>query len=178
MITFGQLCAAALLEAKRKDPGLSWERVAVIIQAKYELAPKPRVPRVVKKRPRDELFDALAVATGQNLEELSRSMARVVAVALADIRAVTPDLTVNEIKRRAEAYKNKHRDWPLTATSLAKYWGEFGGGRTRAAKADPYIAPPNWQELAKRAFPEGDFTGRTWDDLSVVIRSDILKKAS
>lgn len=179
MITFGQTCAAALLEAKRKDPGLSWERVAVIIQAKYELAPKPRAPRVVKKRPRDELFDALAVATGQNLEELSRSMARVVAVALADIRAVTPDLTVNEIKRRAEAYKNKHRDWPLTATSLAKYWGEFGGARTRTAnKLDPYATPPaNWLELAKRAFPEGDFSDRPWGEISTVVRIDILKRA-
>lgn len=178
MITFGQSCAAALRDAKRDDPTLPWEKVAAIIQSKYELAPKPRAPRVSKKRERDALFDALAVATGQNLVELSRAMARSIAVALADIRAVTPDLTVGEINRRAEAYRNKHRDWPLTATSLAKYWGEFGGARTRQAKSDPYIAPPNWEQLAKRVFPEADFSGRIWNDLSITIRSDILKRAS
>lgn len=105
-------------------------------------------------RGRDPLFDALALATGtKNLLQLPRAAARAVAVALADIKAVTPGLTADEIVRRANLYK---RRWPdprnLSAQALAKHWGEFaplaGEAQTSAAALDVYQEPADWHLYA------------------------------
>ena len=112
-------------------------------------APKP-------SRPRNPLFDTLATCTGtKNLLAMTRPHLKAVGVALADIMAVTPDLTVEEIQHRAEAYK---RRWPdprnWSAPALAKHWGEFGGAPTRTGL--PTMAEPtgDWRRAAATAAEE------------------------
>lgn len=44
--------------------------------------------------------------------------------ALADIRSVSPLVKAEEFKTRAQIYRKKHPDWPLTPSALAKWWGD------------------------------------------------------
>jgi hypothetical protein len=79
------------------------------------------------KRPRDPLFDELARAEGCDPLELTSSAARTVAVSLAEIRKVFPELPDGEITRRAHIYHRQFPTWALTAPALAKHWARCGG---------------------------------------------------
>lgn len=125
-------------------------------------------------RTRDVFFDALCEVDGCDPLQLPRAKAKQVAVALRDIREVTPNLTVEDIRARAAEYKRKHPTWSLTVTALAKHWGNLGGGgQTRAAKRDIYQEPPGWQEVAKKIYSV-DFAGKAWLDLGPDLRQRIL----
>lgn len=182
---------AERLKAARAAAGgaLSWAKVAEIIQHAYEeevkqftaLSGAPKEPRKQPvPRKRNAFVDALAEACGGNPEFLTHSAMRTVAVAWAEIKAVSPDCTPEEIRRRVARYKSLHPTWPCTAPSIAKRWDSLGEslGRTESAKMDAYIAPPEWLEKARRVYPEADFTDRQWGDLPITIRSEILRKTS
>jgi hypothetical protein len=79
-----------------------------------------------KLRQRNPLHDALASINGANPLEVPRTAARTIGVALAEIKAVTPDLTPEEIHRRAARYKKLHPTWTLTPKALANNWAECG----------------------------------------------------
>lgn len=134
-------------------------------------------------RARDLLFDALALSTGtKDLSQLTRAAARAIAVALADIRAVTPDLTVDEIHRRAAAYKRRWTDpRNLSAPALAKHWHEFalaaGEARTLAAKRDVHQEPADWHGAAYKVFGRGvaeEMINQGWHNFGVDHRARIL----
>lgn len=137
------------------------------------------------KRPkgtRNELFDALASACGMNLMEITKAAARSVGVALADIRNVTPELTVAEIKARIAKYQRLHPTWALTAPAIAKNWaglGDRGEDLTRTAKFDVYQEPPDWKadavaihgaDIGAQIFDKG------WLNISTVYRAEILRR--
>ena len=75
-----------------------------------------------KARPRDLLFDALAEATDGSPYELTRPALRACGVAKANIIHVSPDVTPEEIRRRAENYRLHMPGLTLTASALAKHW--------------------------------------------------------
>lgn len=90
-------------------------------------------------RPRDEVFDALAVyAEDSDPLELTRPKARSIGVAAATIRRVAPDVTPIEIARRAALYPQHFRDATLTANDLAAHWARCAHppqrGRASAAQ--------------------------------------------
>jgi hypothetical protein len=99
--------------------------------------PEPPEPKTRKRNP---LFDALAACDGSDPLQLTQQALRAVGVALADIIKVCPDLTPEEIARRAENYCLHMDDVMLTPSALARWW----------AKCD---APPARQEktAGKRA---------------------------
>lgn len=79
-----------------------------------------------KPRPRDPLFDALACAGRRvDLAHLPASTARTIAVKVAELRAAQPDVTPEEITRRAHRYRREHPDWALTPAALVKHWAEL-----------------------------------------------------
>lgn len=143
----------------------------------------PAAPGKKPKAERDALFDGLALACGYNPNEITKDSKRSIAVALADILTVSPNATPAEFQVRAENFKRKHKDWSLTAPTLAKYWGELGpaNGRTVAAKGDVYIEPPDWRaervRLGLKFSPETweNICALQWRDISVDLRADILK---
>ena len=99
--------------------------------ASVPVAPPAPVPRE-----RNPLFDALAEAEGSKTAELTKPAARAIAVALAQIKQVCPELKAEEIHRRAENYRASMPGTLLTATALAKHWSRmddpplrFAGGR-------------------------------------------------
>ncbi|MBK8477563.1 MAG: hypothetical protein IPL39_15055 [Opitutaceae bacterium] len=81
------------------------------------------VVKITKQRKPDPLFDALALhAEGSATDSLTKSAKRTVAVALAEIREASPDLTAAEIQRRAEHYRQHFTGAACTACALAKHW--------------------------------------------------------
>lgn len=182
-IAKGVLAYAKVERAKNPDFKLTEEAMAValgpLLQCEFPSAKFP-----MKKPERDVLFDAFSLSCGINPTEATPAIKRSIAVALADILSVSPDVTPNDFRDRAEAYKKKHKDWPLTCSSLAKYWGEFGkaSGRTVAAKGDVYQEPENWKsdKRIQESMKLSDGTwevvsSRDWFDLAVDLRADILR---
>jgi hypothetical protein len=87
------------------------------LSADPESKPGPK-----KTRTRNPLLDALAIIDGSNVNQVTPSAWAAIGKALADIKAVTEDVTPDEIARRAAIYRAKHRDWALTPSALAKHW--------------------------------------------------------
>ena len=75
-----------------------------------------------KPRERNVLLDALARATGSDPLQVPASAWGGIAKALAEIRAVCPGLTPDEIARRAGNYRTHMRDALLTPSALCKNW--------------------------------------------------------
>ena len=135
-------------------------------------------------RERNPLFDALALATGQrNLAEIGRVAGKAIGVALADILQSSPDLTSDEVYRRAKAYRTRHPTWTLSVPALAKHWAEFSlksdEEKTRAARDDVYQQPAEWDvtaqvlygtDVAKKMKEKG------WDNLGTDYRRAILAR--
>ena len=71
-------------------------------------------------RARNPVMDALATVGGGKPEEVTQWGPAV--AARAEILAVTPDLTPDEIRRRAANYRTHFDGAALTPTALAKHW--------------------------------------------------------
>lgn len=93
-------------------------------------SPSPPLSRRTKtatKPPESNpLWDALASVDGSNLSQMTRPAREAVGKALKDIREVMSDVTAEEILRRAEIYRAKHKDWDLTPSALARHWPNCG----------------------------------------------------
>lgn len=88
------------------------------IESKYTTAPAG-----LGAEERDLLFQAIARAEGSDPTKLTKSAARTVAVALAEIRQASPEVTPEEIERRARNYQSQMPAGSvLTAPALAKHW--------------------------------------------------------
>lgn len=178
----------ALAQERQRSGPISRERwlaIAAVTIAEDKVSRK-RAPRTTTPvaRPRNELFDALATACGcRDVSQLTRNGSKAVGVALADIREVCPELTVQDINRVVQAYKQRHPQWPCTAPAIAKNWAEFAQtDRTITAKTDVYQEPPGWKDSeaamnALRTTPEtwAIICERGWFELGSDIRADILK---
>jgi len=191
--TFAHKLFDALTRARESAPNkvLTKDRWLATVN---ELAALEGIARQKKPkgavRARNPLYDALALATGtRDLTQLTRAAAKAIAVALADILAVTPDLTVDEINRRASAYK---RRWPdarnHSAPALAKHWATFGGTPTRTGFAVMEEPKEDWRAAAKlaaedtedfvirRARIEAIEQGQAWYQFSADFRKAIFDK--
>jgi hypothetical protein len=198
---YGKSAVKAIREYLQRNqttwPKLNGECVALILQEHYEsfISAQPELPferqtdslpelgatRRTRKESaeRDPLFDRLALLTGSaDLAQITKSENRTIGVALAEIKKATPDVTADEIERRILCYKRAHRDWQLTPTALAKHWSEFAiSPETKAQKLDPYKTPDNWRNRFNATFP-GIEPPADWSEISVPLRTDILRKTS
>lgn len=77
-------------------------------------------------RKRDEIFDAIAIATGIELTEINQINGSMIAKAKQQILQSTPTVTPDEIRNRAIAYRTKWPNAALTPTALAKHWPTLG----------------------------------------------------
>ena len=155
-MTFGEkLFDALAIERARLGGTLPRERWLAVANetAQSEGVLRKRKPKGAE-RARNPLFDALALtmSTIQSLDELTRLAAKAVGIALADIKEACPDVTVEEIQRRAALYK---RRWPdprnWSAPALAKHWPEFGnGGRPTRTGVEFAPEPAEWRAAARK----------------------------
>ena len=189
-MTFGEKAFNALANARTKAGGVLPKEVwiqtvddLVALEAVFKKR-KPSSKRPAEGRPRNVLFDALAIATGtRDLTKLSRIGGRTVGIALADIIDVEPELTVEKIESVVRSYKARHPTWPCTAMAIAKHWAEFAKtAPTNASKRDVYVEPTvPWREVAAHIFPDAkdwidphDFATKAWLEIADTCRSKIL----
>ena len=99
-----------------------------------------------KERPRDPLFDAFASATDGDPRQLTKEAAKACAIALAEVRKVAPDLTPQEIHRRAANYRAHFKDASCTAFALAKHWARCDSLPSGTSTT------PRWQPSDPEAF--------------------------
>lgn len=79
-----------------------------------------------KARERNLLFDALCEIDRSNPDEARKNDGGKIGKCLAKIKQMTPDVTPEEIKRRAGHYR---AEWPsvtCSANALANHWARFG----------------------------------------------------
>lgn len=79
-------------------------------------------PEIANAPAAAELFAVLARATGTEPGHMTPREARATGVALSEIRRALPDVTADEIARRAAIYRAHFRGAALTANALAKHW--------------------------------------------------------
>jgi hypothetical protein len=176
---FGPRVAARLREWKRANPTTSadqfYAKLEEVANDELKMLSLLERPRFSKREAQSVLFEALAEACGLVPVEMTKPEQRVCAVASAEIRQASPDVTPFEIKRRARLYRTRHRDWPLTPKALCLHWSSLGeGDRTLTAKRDVYTEPVGWREVAARLFPGADFSDREWADIRVTFGAQIL----
>jgi hypothetical protein len=189
--TFGKICAEALKTAKRANPNLGWDEVANIIQQTHDsmhdltlTAEEPKVPRMSKKDVNGALFDAICEACELNAKEMTRPARGRVGKAVSEIRAASPDVTPEEIARRAKLYRRLHPTWGNpTPTALSAYWHEGSGDKTDRAKRDTYQEPQHWRAvLLERGMPgwsQGaleQIVTRQWNEVRALYGSQILAR--
>lgn len=84
---------------------------------------KPKKER--KPVERNPVLDALVETCGGDPLATTRSGWAQAATALRDIKEVFPEVTVDDIKAKALAYRKSHPEWDLTPMALAKHWGSL-----------------------------------------------------
>lgn len=155
--------------------------LAAMIRAKLLIEfPKP------KKGPgrlngRDLIFDAIALACEIDLESITRAAGGSIATAKRDILEASPNVSPEEIERRASLYGRKYRV-SITPNGLAAHWPEFGGnGARKAVAADLYTEPVNWRATLRRLYPNAQSLDEKcagkWLDLSTDLRAEIINAA-
>jgi hypothetical protein len=77
------------------------------------------------QRARDAIFDTLA-DLGKINPKMNRASAGKLAKAKALILESCPDVTPDEIRRRADAYRREHPTWTFTPMALATNWDTLG----------------------------------------------------
>lgn len=104
---------------------------------------------ILTKEPlaRNPLHDALAEAEGSNPAELTKTRARTIGVALAEIQKASPDVTPDEIARRARAYPQvMPPGTKLTAPALASHWARCGSGSGREYRPYDHV---DWDQVPR-----------------------------
>lgn len=76
-----------------------------------------------KQRPRNLVMDELAILAGIPLAEIGADVAKRLNRVITTIKQSTPDVTPEEIRRRANNYTTHFQDAKRTPEALAKHWG-------------------------------------------------------
>lgn len=107
-------------EGKGKESKQAPVPVASVASENPPPPPPPKAPKA--KRERDPIIDALAACGGADPLQVVPSAWPGIGKALADIKAVCPDVTPDEIRRRSANYRTHMRETILTPHALAKNW--------------------------------------------------------
>jgi hypothetical protein len=132
-----------------------------------------------EKKPRDRnpVIDALAECDGP-LSEMNGSAWSRVAKAMAEIHEVSPDVTPEEIRRRAANYKTHMRDALLTATALAKHWAKCGAAAEESTPTrKPAINVWHSKDPNDKETGENRFVKRVRPDGRVMSLNDLEREA-
>lgn len=77
-------------------------------------------------RLRNPLFDALCEVEHSDADEAAKQNGGKIAKALSQIKRMTPEVTAEEIKRRATNYRQSWPNITCSATALSNHWAKFG----------------------------------------------------
>lgn len=128
------------------NPNIAPVPAALCVVQDYLLDPPDEEPR----RERNLLMDALAGCGGADPLQIVPSAWSGIGKALADIKSVCPDVTPDEIARRAANYRTHMENAPLTPNALAKNWA-LCDKRNQYTKAGQKPGGTSTYELEARA---------------------------
>lgn len=135
--------------------GLRYSRGRGNSIGKEEVQEKPSGKEAPKPRPRNLLMDALATESGIALNEIGAAVAKRLNACLTTIKQSTPELSPDEIHRRAANYRSLHPEWDFTPEALTKYWSSCGNGAQTV-----FRLPSNVREaLAREQQPKQESSG-------------------
>lgn len=135
-----------------------------------------------KPRARDPLLDALATIGGVDISQVTRSAWGAAAKALAEIKDVSTDVSVEEIQRRGRIYRQNMPNAQLTPVALAKWWANSAVAApqrndamhpTATPRPSIYVELPGWRDKALARWP-GIEPPATWGELSSTARNDLI----
>jgi hypothetical protein len=105
------------IEPKPADAGSAGGGVEKSAEAEVKVEAPPK-----KQRERNPLIDAMVSLDGSDPEKCTKPAFSAAAAALSHIKAVTPDVTPDEIQRRAANYRLHMPGATLSPSALAKHW--------------------------------------------------------
>jgi hypothetical protein len=101
---------------------------------------KAKDTRVKLPRKRDSIMDALAMIECDDLSQVTKPAWGKHAKARQIIMEVSPDVTPDEIKRRANNWKSHHPDCSCTSTAIASHWAKCASPKQTTAPAPKQTA--------------------------------------
>jgi uncharacterized protein YdaU (DUF1376 family) len=120
-------------EARSQKP----ETITYIAPATPDAVKKPKAEKA--PRPRNPIFDALAEVTETNPEVAGGELGK----ALSAIKALSPDVTVEEIRVRFANCKTYMPDCTPGPMALAKWWPKCIGAKVNGHYSRPTPLPDN-----------------------------------
>ncbi len=145
----GSAVFACILAQRKGDSGFRLTEKTLVACLRPALAKElPKATRVGKRNP---LFDALAAGCGYS-DPLTRTAAGQVAQALAEIKAVCPAVSADDLKRTALAVCKKYEGAGPKAVSA--HWGSYGHLRANGVKVSLPTAPAGWLAKLNELFPD------------------------
>ena len=106
-------------------------------------------------RARNELLDALATVGGGKPEEVTQWGPAI--AARAEIVVVSPDVTPDEVRRRAANYRTHFDGAALTPTALSKHWAVCAAAKPRATTGGDQVARERAAAGGQFAWEKGGF---------------------
>jgi hypothetical protein len=137
-------------------------------------------------RARDLCFEALAEIQGSCLKELGRNERGQINRALRDLREVAPQLTAEELKKRAGVFRERMPSMTLTAMVLSTWWSRLashGNGHqpgvlmdAKPVVAAPEAEPEGWRDAGRELYQcETRALWPQWAAVPSANRTEILK---
>jgi len=123
-------------------------------------APKPfklTGETIKKERKRDLCFEALAGVCRISVSELTPSARGQLNRALDEIRKASPDVTQEEIRRRALAYAAEYPQLAkIVPSTLARCWPRYSPKNATITQigATAWVEPTEWRQELKTRFPD------------------------
>jgi hypothetical protein len=106
-------------------------------------------------RARNELLDALATVGGGKPEEVTQWGPAI--AARAEIVVVSPDVTPDEVRRRAANYRTHFDGAALTPTALSKHWAVCAAAKPRATTGGDQVARERASAGGQFSWEKGGF---------------------
>lgn len=140
-----------------------------------------RLERPGKVGGRDLIFDAIVRACGGDLDQLTPSYSAQVAKAKKEICSASPEVTPDEILRRAARYRSVFpKIGAPSPLALAKHWPEFP---LPPKRPDVNDEPQLWQATLLRLCESKKWDMVTaklmsqmrWVDVPITVRQEIVK---
>jgi len=134
------------------------EHAPQLFDAHADLGGKPRtVPR------RNALLDAMVALDGSDPGKATSSAFATAATALRQIRESEPEVTADQLRARADAYRRKFPNAAIAPMGFAKHWASLAPPPSLARVCLP--EPAGWRAWLDAERPESTYaTGRMMGD--------------
>lgn len=120
------------IDRLKADP-LCGQDVMIVIDELERLQPRPKgAPK--PPRPRDLIIDEFAKIEGFDLKEVGRSNWARYAKCKKELIEICPQVTPQEMQRRASMYRKEFSGATISADALVKWWGKFSRTATQQSE--------------------------------------------